>query len=193
MLRGSGNAYGFFAILLHWSIALLILALLALGYIMTRPDIDPALQFSLFQWHKSFGMLVLALALVRAVQWAMSVKVAPVASLSALERVLSSTTHKLLLVLGVLVPLAGWAIASVSPLGIPTFMFDLFIVPHLPLAQSEGAETLWSEAHATLAYTLLCLVVLHALAAFYHHLWRRDDVLMRMLGRRRSPPMEKRS
>lgn len=193
MLRGSGNAYGFFAILLHWLIALLILALLALGYIMTRPDIDPALQFSLFQWHKSFGMLVLALALVRAVQWAMSVKVAAVSSLSGLERVLSSTTHKLLLVLGVLVPLAGWVIASVSPLGIPTFMFDLFVVPHLPLAQSEGAETLWSEVHATLAYTLLCLVVLHALAAFYHHLWRRDDVLMRMLGRRRSPPTEKRS
>lgn len=44
MLRGSGNAYGFFAILLHWLIALLILALLALGYIMTRPDIDPALH-----------------------------------------------------------------------------------------------------------------------------------------------------
>lgn len=123
----------------------------------------------------------------------MSVKVAPVATLSALERLLSSTTHKLLLVLGVLVPLAGWVIASVSPLGIPTFMFDLFVVPHLPLAQSEGAETLWSEVHATLAYTLLCLIVLHALAALYHHLWRGDDVLMRMLGRRRSPPREKRS
>lgn len=193
MLRGSGNAYGFFAILLHWLIALLILALLTLGYIMTRPDIDPALQFSLFQWHKSFGMLVLALAFIRAVQWCMSVKVAPVATLSALERLLSSITHKLLLVLGVLVPLAGWVIASVSPLGIPTFMFDLFVVPHLPLAQSEGAETLWSEVHATLAYTLLCLIVLHALAALYHHVWRRDDVLMRMLGRRRSPPREKRS
>lgn len=193
MLRGSGNAYGFFAILLHWLIAVLILTLLALGYIMTRPGIDPALQFSLFQWHKSFGMLVLALALVRAVQWSMSVKVAPVATLSALERSLSSNTHKILLVLGLLVPLAGWIIASVSPLGIPTFMFDLFVVPRLPLAQSEGAETLWSEVHATLAYTLLCLVVLHALAAVYHHVWRRDDVLMRMLGRRRSPPMEKRS
>jgi cytochrome b561 len=193
MLRGSGNAYGFFAILLHWLIALLILALLALGYIMTRPDIDPALQFSLFQWHKSFGMLVLVLGLVRAVQWGISVKVEPVATLSALERLMSSTTHKLLLVLGVLVPLAGWIIASVSPLGIPTFMFDLFVVPHLPFAQSERAEALWSEVHATLAYTLLCLIVLHALAALYHHVWRRDDVLMRMLGRRRSPPREKRS
>lgn len=192
MLRGSVNAYGLFAILLHWLIAVLILSLLVLGYIMTRPDIDPALQFTLFQWHKSFGMLVLGLAVVRLLQWLLSPKVAPVETLKPVERIASLTVHKLLLVLGVLVPLAGWAIASVSPLGIPTFMFNLFVVPHLPLAQSEEAETLWSTVHATLAYTLLCLVVLHAAAAVYHHVWRRDDVLLRMLGRRHLSPLEKR-
>ncbi|WP_320198183.1 cytochrome b [Agrobacterium sp. rho-13.3] len=192
MVRGSVNAYGFFAILLHWLIAVLILGLLALGYVMTRPDTDPALQFSLFQWHKSFGMLVLGLAVLRFLQWGLWPKVAPVPTLGIWERWASLAVHRLLLLLGVLVPLAGWAIASVSPLGIPTFMFNVVVVPHLPLAQSEEAEILWSTVHATLAYTVLGLVAVHALAAIYHHVIRRDEVLLRMLGRRHSPPLEKR-
>ena len=185
MSRKASKTYGFIAILLHWTIAILIVGLLVLGYVMTRPEIDPTRQFYLFQWHKSFGMLALVLALFRIAHWALSRRVLPVPGLGPVEAVASSFTHRILLLLTVAVPLAGWTVASVSTLDIPTFMFNLFVVPHLPLTKSAVSEDFWSTVHATLAYGMLALVVLHGAAAIYHHLWRRDDVLLRMVGKRR--------
>jgi len=104
--------------------------------------------------------------------------------MSAFEHGAARGMHHLLLLLALAVPLAGWMIASVSTLEIPTFAFDLFVVPHLPVAKSDAAEAWWTTAHAVLAYLVLALVALHAGAALYHHYIRRDAVLIRMLGLR---------
>lgn len=182
MLRNRQDTFGWGTIVLHWMIALLIVGLIVLGYVMTRPDIDPELQFSLYQWHKSFGMTALALAFIRLVWWLANIHPDPVASLSGLERRASSVTHAFLLALTIAVPLAGWAVASTSTLNIPTLFFNRVLVPHLPMEKSEAAETFWSDAHTWLAYGLAGLVLLHAGAALLHHFWHRDDVLRRMLG-----------
>jgi cytochrome b561 len=182
MLRNRRDAFGWGTIALHWTIALLIVGLIGLGYVMTRPNIDPELQFSLYQWHKSFGMTALALALVRLVWWLASIHPVPVASMTLLERRGSAMAHGLLLALTIVVPFAGWAVASTSTLGIPTLLFNRVLVPHLPMDRSAGAESFWTEAHALLAYGLAGLVVLHAAAALYHHFRRHDEVLTRMLG-----------
>lgn len=182
MLHNRQDTFGWGTIILHWMIALLIVGLIVLGYVMTRPDIDPELQFSLYQWHKSFGMTALALAFIRLVWWLANIHPDPVASLSGLERRASSVTHAFLLALTIAVPLAGWAVASTSTLNIPTLLFNRVLIPHLPMEKSEAAETFWSNAHAWLAYGLAGLVVLHAGAALLHHFWRRDEVLLRMLG-----------
>ncbi|CAN7531186.1 cytochrome b [Pararhizobium sp. LjRoot255] len=182
MLYNRQDTFGWGTIVLHWMIALLIVGLIVLGYVMTRPDIDPELQFSLYQWHKSFGMTALALAFIRLVWWLANIHPDPVASLSGLERRASSVTHAFLLALTIAVPLAGWAVASTSTLNIPTLLFNRVLIPHLPMEKSEAAETFWSNAHAWLAYGLAGLVVLHAAAALLHHFWHRDEVLRRMLG-----------
>ncbi len=184
MPRRPADGYDPIAILLHWLIASLILGLLVLGFIMTRPSIDPALQFALFQWHKSFGMLALLLAAVRLLHSLTLVRVKPVEGLSALEHRAAHMMHYLLLTLAVVVPVAGWMIASVSPLEIPTFAFNLVVIPHLPVPKSEAAEALWATVHAVLAYSTLALVILHSGAALYHHYVRHDDALTRMLGNR---------
>ncbi|TKT58242.1 cytochrome b [Rhizobiaceae bacterium LC148] len=188
VMRGPADRYDTFTIILHWLIAVLILGLLALGFAMTRPGIDPVLQFSLFQWHKSFGMLALVLASVRLLYSLVRPSVSSSAGLSYLERRFAKAVHLLLATLAVLVPLAGWMVASVSPLEIPTFAFNLVVVPHLPVPKSDAAESWWTEAHALLAYFTLALVLLHSAAALHHHYRRRDDVLLRMLGRRSDPP-----
>ncbi|CAN7418721.1 cytochrome b [Pararhizobium sp. LjRoot235] len=182
MLRNRQDTFGWGTIVLHWMIALLIVGLIVLGYVMTRPDVDPELQFSLYQWHKSFGMTALALAFIRLVWWLANVHPDPVASLSGFERRASSVTHAFLLALTIAVPLAGWAIASTSTLNIPTLFFNRVLIPHLPMEKSESAEIFWSDAHAWLAYGLAGLVLLHAGAALLHHFWHRDEVLRRMLG-----------
>ena len=182
MLRSRKDRFGAVAIILHWTIAMLILGLIGLGFVMRRLPVDPALQFSLYQWHKSIGLTALALAVIRLLWWAVDRHPAPVASLGPLERKASRTMHIALAALAVAVPLAGWAVASTSTLNIPTFYFDLVVIPHLPLDKTAEAEAFWSTAHAAGAYLLLALAALHAGAAFYHHFRRRDEVLTRMLG-----------
>ncbi|QRM54680.1 cytochrome b [Sinorhizobium sp. BG8] len=187
MARDRDTGFGWVAIGLHWLIAVLILGLIALGFVMRRMKIDPLLQFSLYQWHKSIGLVVLGLALLRVLWWILRGHPAAVAGLGPLERRASVATHVGLAILTLAVPLAGWAVASTSTLNIPTFFFNLFVFPHLPLAQTESAETFWTEVHALAAYVMLGLVGLHAAAAFHHHLFRKDEVLTRMLGIRRRP------
>lgn len=106
----------------------------------------------------------------------------PVAGLGPIERQASWTTHVLLALLCLLVPLSGWAVVSTSTLGMPTLLFDVLIVPALPLPRSAAGEAFWSLVHAATAYLLAALAALHAVAALYHHFIRRDAVLLRMLG-----------
>ncbi|MBD9371468.1 cytochrome b [Rhizobium sp. ARZ01] len=181
MRQGSG--YGALAIALHWLIALMILGLVGLGFVMRRMAIDPALQFSLYQWHKSIGIAALGLACLRAALWLFTRHPPPVPSLSPIERKASHATHVALALLSLAVPVAGWAVASTSTLNIPTFFFNLVVIPSLPLARSGAAEDFWTLVHASAAYVLLGLAVFHAAAALYHHFVRRDEVLLRMLGR----------
>ena len=61
MLRNSRDSFGLVSILFHWIIGLIFLGQIALGYLMVRVS-DFTLQFSLYQWHKSFGFLVLGLS-----------------------------------------------------------------------------------------------------------------------------------
>ncbi|CAN7276414.1 MULTISPECIES: cytochrome b [Ensifer] len=184
MLQNSKSTFGWVTIILHWLIAMSILGLLALGFVMRRLSLDPALQFSLYQWHKSFGFTVLALAALRAVWHVLDRQPQAPSGLSVLERRAARTTHAILIGLTIAVPLAGWAVASTSTLNIPSFYFDWFVISHLPMAKSEAAESFWTSTHAILAYATLALVALHAMAALYHHMVRRDEVLVRMLPTR---------
>ena len=80
-------------------------------------------------------------------------------------------------------PLAGWALASTSTLAIPSFVFNLLVMPHLPLEPSAPAEAFWRQAHGVLAYATLALALGHAGAALRHHFFLHDGVLRRMLPR----------
>jgi cytochrome b561 len=168
------------AIVFHWTIALLFLAQLALGYLMSR-DIDPVLQFNLFQYHKSIGFLVLALAAPRFIWSVFSRKPRALDGEGMASRLAARSAHAALLFLTLAVPLAGWAVASTSPLQIPSYVFDLVVVPGLPMAISDQAEAFWTEVHATLAYLAAVIVVLHVAAALWHHFVRKDPTLRRMI------------
>lgn len=182
MLRNDEAGFGWITIVLHWAIAALILALIGLGFIMRRVPIDPALQFSLYQWHKSLGFTALGLATIRAFWHMVEHRPRPPGGLGTLERHAADLTHVALIALTLAVPLAGWAVASTTTLNIPSFYFNWFVIPHLPMAKSAPAEELWTLVHMMLAYLLLAVVALHTGAALYHHLARRDGILLRMLS-----------
>ncbi|MFK4259624.1 cytochrome b [Agrobacterium tumefaciens] len=179
--RNSTATYGLIAVLFHWTIALLFIGQLVLGYLMSGDDVDPALQFNLFQYHKSIGFVVLALTIPRVIWSVLSRKPHPPAGTGKVAHLGARLAHAALMFLTVTVPLAGWAVASASPLQIPSYVFDLVVIPGLPLEISDASEALWTNVHETLAYLAAAIVLLHVAAALWHHLIRGDSTLRRVL------------
>lgn len=182
MILNTKSAYGSVAIVLHWAIALLILGQLGLGLVMTRLLEDlPAAQFWAYQWHKSFGLLTLLVCLLRLAWWLANRHPRPVDRLGPALRRAARIVQFVLLVLPVLVAVAGWGVASSSVLDIPTFAFNLVLVPDLPLERSDAAEAGWTQLHRLGAYAVALFAACHAFAALWHHLWLSDDTLKRMI------------
>jgi cytochrome b561 len=186
--RNSALRYGTVAMTFHWIIALLVVINVCLGFwfanVMERGD--PNL-FAVVQTHKSIGLTVLVLSLLR-LGWRLINPVPPLpAGMSPGLVVAARTSHALLYAFIIVVPLAGWVMVSASPLGNPIHYFGLFDWPRigfladLPRAAKVADKEMFEETHAILAYATLALVVVHVMAAFYHQYSRHDDVLRRIL------------
>jgi cytochrome b561 len=176
----------------HWVIALLIVTNVILGFWFANvmEHGDPA-RFEVVQLHKSIGLTVLVLSVLRLV-WRLVNPVPPLpAGMSPALSAAARASHALLYFFMIAVPLAGWVMVSASPLGNPTYYFGLFEWPHisfladLPRATKVADKEMFEETHAILAYATLALVVGHVAAALYHQFSRHDDVLKRMLPRTR--------
>lgn len=187
-LRNTDAGWGFVARLLHWSMALLILGMSALGIWMTeafRPGDLAAYPF--FQMHKSWGFVVLALAVLRVLWRAANPTPALPAHMPGWERLLAHAGHLALYVLLFAMPVSGWLMVSASPLqdmGVPNMVFGLFAMPDPFVPGSAELTERLRSLHATLWIALAVLVGLHVLAALKHQGIDRDNVLRRMiLGR----------
>src|SRR5215831_17128618 len=172
----------------HWVIALLIATNLGLGfYFANVMDSHNPSFFAVVQLHKSIGLTVLSLSVLR-LAWRLVNPIPPLPNdFSAGMRFVARGTHYLFYFLIIAVPLFGWATVSTSPRGTPTMYFGLFQWPHLPVlstlprAAKRAYVAILADTHAYLAYSALGLLLLHVGAALWHHVVRRDSVLKRML------------
>ena len=195
MAAGSPEArYGLVAIILHWTIALCVIGLLAAGYLMTRygEQLGLALTFRIYQFHKSIGVLVFALTVLRIVWRLTHPPPPPPDNMAGWEVFLARVSHYGFYLLLLVMPLTGWAVVSAASFKVPTMLFGIIHLPHIPYlvthADPEGIEALTQTAHFVLGVTVAALLVLHVAGALKHHLILKDDVLKRMLpGRRRYP------
>lgn len=182
------------AVILHWLIALAIIGLLAAGKWMVGAVEEPEtrnIAFKVYQLHKSLGVTVLLLTLLR-LGWRLLHKAPPLpAGMPAWQVRAAKASHHLFYVLMLAAPLTGWAMVSASPLGFPTIVFGLFEWPHIaPLTRLEdkaGAAELLSEVHEQVAHVMILLIVLHIAAALKHHYVDRDGLLGRMIPWMRQP------
>jgi cytochrome b561 len=181
MLGNTQTGYGLVAIVFHWTIAALFAGQVTLGIYMTGLADDEPAKFGLYQWHKSFGLLILLLALMR-LTWRLSNQAPDLPdSMRAWEQRAARLAHVFLYAAIVLVPVTGWALVSSSPLGIPTFAFYLLLVPHLPVPVSDVAEAAFQRIHTSLALISAVVAILHTGAALRHHFVLKDAVLRRMI------------
>ena len=153
--------------------------------------------FTAYQLHKSIGLTILALVLIRLL-WRWTHPPPPLPEhMPNWERFAANASHLFLYALMITMPLLGWAIVSSSPIGLPTIVFQTFEWPHIPwLALLEpddkkSYEGFFKTLHRIGGYTLLALIVIHVAAAIKHHLVDRDDVLARMLGPTETKPIKK--
>jgi cytochrome b561 len=179
------SRYSLVAILLHWLIALGVLALIVIGLVMTQLQIPQMLEFKLFQLHKSIGITVLLLAVVRLL-WRFTHRPPPLpARTPPLEKGAAHGLHWLLYVFMFAMPLTGWAVVSASPFNLPTVLYGLVPWPDLPLlpnlANKAAVGRVLGWVHAYGAWTLIGLLAVHIAAVLRHHLLQREPILRRML------------
>jgi len=176
-LRNSTQRWGSVAQLLHWSVAALIFALMALGWLAVLSPLSPG-KITLFYWHKSLGMLVLALVLVRLGWRAGNPPPDMPADLPRWEPALARATHVFLYILIILMPVSGWLINSAA--GIP---FKVFWVMPLPAIApvSSALEHIFELVHLAVFWALAVVLVGHIGASLRHHFLLHNTILRRML------------
>ena len=180
-LKNTTDRWGGISQLLHWTIAVLILTIGAVGLLMGELPRSPK-WFWVYTAHKSLGLTVLALVLVR-IGWRLYAGAPrPVPGTPRLQALLASATHGAIYLLILALPLSGWIYDSANALR-PFRWFGLVEVPKL-VAPDEALAASAHGAHEWLFWLLMALVAGHAGAALYHHFIQRDATLARMLPRR---------
>lgn len=162
------------------------LLMLVSGVVMTYAPLTDNLQFRLYQWHKSLGILLLLCGVIRLSVRLFSQyrgRVPPLPSrMKPLERLAAHWGHVGLYALLFLMPLTGWVMVSASIYGLPTYVFGWFEWPHLPgIARSESVEALAKTAHFYGAIFFGLLIMGHIAAVIKHSCLEQLNLLPRIL------------
>lgn len=163
--------------ILHWLMAILIPASMALGLYVEGLPFSPE-KLKLISWHKWAGVTLFMLAVLR-LGWRLSHPPPPLpASMPPMLRLAAHAGHLVLYVLMLAIPLTGWLMSSAK--GVPTVWFGVLPLPDL-LAKDEALGGLLQATHKYLNWLLAATLAGHVAAALKHHFIDRDDILRRML------------
>lgn len=179
-LHNSSERYGLFSIILHWGVAITVFGLFALGLWMVGLDYYDSWRKAGPDLHKSIGLTLFAVMVIRLAWRLISPPPPPLDSYSRVTRIGAHLVHLFLYAALFAVMIAGYLISTADGVGIP--VFGLFEVPALVSGLPDQAETA-GTIHLYLAWAIVVFAVLHGLAALKHHFIDRDVTLRRMLGR----------
>ncbi|MDM9649096.1 cytochrome b [Rhizobium sp. S163] len=161
---------------IHWLMAVGILAMLFIGVGMVSTIGEEYVP--LLVTHKTLGLVILILALVRLVVRFVSGAPPLPADLPEPMKLAAGLSHVALYALMIGMPLIGWAMLSAAAYPI-VLLGGINLPPILP--QSDRLHALLWSAHHYLAFAFFALVMMHLAAGLFHGLVRRDGVLQAML------------
>lgn len=176
-VRNTPLRWGAVSQLLHWLVVALVITQFVLASL--AEDLAPGMaKLALLARHKSVGITILGLALLR-LAWRLGQPVPALPSgMPRWQRGLATGTHHLLYALLLAMPLSGWLMSSAR--NYPVSWFGLVQLPDL-ITPGERAFEALRATHGTLAALLAATALLHLAGALKHHFVDRDDVLRRML------------
>ncbi len=174
--------FGAVSVLMHWLMALLVIFLFFLGRHMIALDYTDPWYKAAPILHKGAGLIVFILLLFR-VFWRAVVDTRPASvPMPRWERAAAAIVQYSFYILLFGISLSGYLIPTAKGGGVE--FFNLFELPAL-FSGIDHQEDMAGDAHYLLAYIIMALVLLHAMAALKHHFVERDETLTRMLGIKR--------
>ncbi|RZA22180.1 MAG: cytochrome b [Lysobacteraceae bacterium] len=177
--KNSPEQWGSVSKALHWLVVILVLAMAWLG--LTMGDLPNGRdKIATYALHKSIGISILVLVVLRLAWRLYAGAPETVPGTPRWQDRIATITHWALYALLLVMPLSGWVLNSAS--GFPLQWFGLVNLPAIA-GKDHDLHELAEGVHEFLFWTMTTLVVLHAAAAFYHHLFQRDATLARMLPR----------
>ncbi|HAU1191906.1 TPA: cytochrome b [Legionella pneumophila] len=167
--------------LFHWVIAIAVIVMLIAGFFLD--EIPEQFQGVAYMLHKSTGITILFLMILRFIWIHANGKPALPASVRNWERFLSRFVQYGFYILLIIMPLSGW-IMSVAADRTPSY-FGLFQAPLPWIEPNKSLAELMAECHETIAWILIAFITLHILGAIKHHFIDKDNVLRSMLPGKR--------
>ena len=159
--------YSAVAAFFHWLSAALVIGLFYSGYMFHQVfERGTPERGDMFAWHKTVGILLLVVAVLRIGHRLMKPPPPLPAALPANERMLAKWSHRLLYFLILFIPLTG--LIKISPDGGMTELKGGIDFPLIP-GVSEGLSDLAGTIHENIVWAFAVLLIIHILAALYHH------------------------
>lgn len=176
-MYNSTKEYGSVAKFFHWLIFLLAVILLLAGFTMGSIN-NEDLRNQAYFLHKSFGLLLLALMILRTLWTLGNPKPHMPVHMNIFVKLCAHLVHFAFYILLILMPIVGIIMSNYA--GYPPSFFGLFNVI-IPVAKNKQLAELFANVHEYLAWTIIALIIVHTLAALLHHYRYHDDVLRRMM------------
>ena len=179
-IKNTSESFGLPTKLLHWLIAISIIALIWLGWYMVDLTYYDKWYNKSLSWHKSLGMLVLGAAFLK-VGWQLYSPIPDTMKhLENWERICAHIMHKLLLGLMILIPVTGYLISTSN--GKVVDIFGWFNIPAL-ISKNTKVRDIAIELHYYMSYGIAVLLLGHVAAALKHQFFDKDGTLIKMLWR----------
>jgi len=170
--------------LLHWMIALMVIGALAVGLLLgflgfagVRDTFGIDVTNMLYKYHKTFGVIILGLMIVRIIVKVVKGKPAYATPLTSFEHAASNAVHGLLYLSLIAMPVFGWLGTGAN--GFPVEFFN-WQLPAIVSKDKELGATLMG-LHEIFGWILAALIVVHIAAALQHAIVKKDGVLQRMI------------
>lgn len=176
-IRNTTERWGWVSICIHWLTVVMVLSLIVVGLVMQEMANSPT-KIEVYALHKSFGLTVLTLTVLRLLWRLVAGTPAAAAGVPRWQVLAAQASHAALYVILLAMPLSGWLYNSAS--GFPLKWFGLFGLPKLS-GYDPDVKAFALAMHEWLFIALAVIVTVHAAAALKHHYFDRDATLSRML------------
>lgn len=182
-LKNTKNSYSTVSKTFHWVIALLILANILIAFTgmeLASEENSTILGLGKFAWynvHKSIGVIILFLAILRIIWYFVNIK--PTLDANIYIKIAAKAVHLGLYFILIAFPLSGYLMSSFA--GYPVNVFGLFTLPNIVSANTDLARTFNFLHTEIIAITFYVLISAHILGALFHHYILKDSTLRKML------------